>query len=413
MSALKSAHDLPKGGQMLASLPGSAALGRAKMILFVVGAACTLLFAVLALVLPGAQDAADDHGHAEGHASAAAIATDSPVPAAETGGAEEADHAAHDDHHAEVDESAPTNWKGAMAYSWLFAVVFFMTLCVGGIFWTLLHNASNSGWGVLVRRLMENLGAVIPLLFVLALPLIILPGARDALWEWMPKQAGIAEHAEAEVTDEVVKAAMVENANGVDVAKAELANVEQEVKGQLPKATPNLAYYLEQKVEVAKELVAEAEENAKAFSEESVVRERLIDEHVKHADVLLYGKKGFLNMGFWFFRFIFYAVALSGIIMLLRAWSMRQDVTGEAKYTLLSRRWSCGLLPLFAVAWDFPRFRLADGPRLHVVLDDVGRLPFRRLRPEFDVAADHHHDCLDQARSLQGSDQQRALLDHG
>jgi len=352
MSALKSAHDLPKGGQMLASLPGSAALGRAKMILFVVGVACTLLFAVLALVLPGAPDVAADHGHAEGHASAAAIADGAHAPAAETGGAEEADHAAHDSH-AAAGDSTPTNWEGAMAYSWLFAVVFFMTLCVGGIFWTLLHNASNSGWGVLVRRLMENLGSVIPLLFVLGLPLVVLPDARDALWEWLPKQAGIAEHAKAAVTDELVKETMAESARSVESAKANLATEEKEVKAKLTGATPNLAFYLNEKVEVARELLAEAERDAKKFSTESAVREHLVDEHIKHADILLYKKKGFLNKGFWLFRFVFYAVALSGIILLLRAWSLRQDVTGEAKYTLLSRRWSCGLLPLFAVAWTF------------------------------------------------------------
>ena len=331
---------------MLSSLPGSAALGRAKMILLVVGVACTLLFAILAMVLPGAPDTGDDHdhGHAEEHAAVTAV--DAHAPAAETGGAEETDHAAEAD-------SQPTNWSGAMAYSWLFAVVFFMTLCVGGIFWTLLHNASNSGWGVLVRRLMENLGSVIPLLFLLALPLVVLPGARDALWEWLPKQAGIAEHAEAAVTDDVVKAAMADSARSVELAKADLAKVEKEVEAQLPQASPNLAYYLNEKVEVARELVAEAEQEAKAYSNEGAVRDQLVDEHIKHSDILLYKKKGFLNKGFWLFRVVFYAVALSGIILLLRAWSMRQDVTGEAKYTLLSRRWSCGLLPLFAVAWTF------------------------------------------------------------
>jgi len=353
MSALKSAHDLPKGGQMLASLPGSAALGRAKMILFVIGVACTLLFAILALVLPGASEVHGDHEGGD-HASVEAHATagDTHQPAAETGGAEEADHAGHDDH-ADDEHSVPTNWSGSMAYSWLFAVVFFMTLCVGGIFWTLLHNASNSGWGVLVRRMMENLGSVIPLLFILGLPLVVLPGARDALWEWLPKQAAIAEHAEAEVNDDVVKAAMAESTARVDAAKADLASVEKEVEEQLADATPNLAYYLNEKVEVARELLTEAEQAAAENSNESAVRQRLVDEHVKHADILLYKKKGYLNWGFWFFRYFFYAVALSGIIMLLRYWSMRQDITGEAKYTLLSRRWSCGLLPLFAVAWTF------------------------------------------------------------
>ncbi len=59
---------------------------------------------------------------------------------------------------------------GAMGYSWLFAVIFFLSLAVGGLFWTLLHHASNSGWGTVVRRLMENLASLIPFMLILGLP---------------------------------------------------------------------------------------------------------------------------------------------------------------------------------------------------------------------------------------------------
>ena len=57
--------------------------------------------------------------------------------------------------------------RGSMAYSYLFGVMFFLTLAVGGIFWTLLHNATNSGWGTVVRRLMENLGSAFVFVFIL------------------------------------------------------------------------------------------------------------------------------------------------------------------------------------------------------------------------------------------------------
>ena len=70
------------------------------------------------------------------------------------------------------------------AYSWLFALFFFFTLAVGGCFWTLLHNVSNSGWGTSVRRVMENLGSVYPFLFIFAVPLLF-PGVQKYLFEWM------------------------------------------------------------------------------------------------------------------------------------------------------------------------------------------------------------------------------------
>ena len=72
----------------------------------------------------------------------------------------------------------------SFAYSWLFAVFFAFTFVVGGCFWILLHSASNSGWGVAIRRLWENLANMVPVLFVLALPLLYQP-MQEPLWEWM------------------------------------------------------------------------------------------------------------------------------------------------------------------------------------------------------------------------------------
>lgn len=46
--------------------------------------------------------------------------------------------------------------QGTYAYSWMFAYYFFLTLSIGGVFWTLLHNVSNSGWGTSVRRTFET-----------------------------------------------------------------------------------------------------------------------------------------------------------------------------------------------------------------------------------------------------------------
>jgi len=47
--------------------------------------------------------------------------------------------------------------RPAFTYSWLFAIFFSFTFVCGGCFWILLHNASNSSWGVVIRRLFENL----------------------------------------------------------------------------------------------------------------------------------------------------------------------------------------------------------------------------------------------------------------
>ncbi|MFK7911065.1 MAG: hypothetical protein AB8F34_10775 [Akkermansiaceae bacterium] len=73
---------------------------------------------------------------------------------------------------------------GRYAYSWLFAFAFFVSLTLGGAFWLLLHHVSNSGWGISVRRLMENLACVFPWMGIIAIPFLF-PQVQQHLFEWM------------------------------------------------------------------------------------------------------------------------------------------------------------------------------------------------------------------------------------
>ncbi len=72
----------------------------------------------------------------------------------------------------------------SFAYSWLYGFFFCATISMGGCFWPMLHNLSNSGWGTSVRRVMENLGFVFPFMVVFAIPFLF-PNVQTALWEWM------------------------------------------------------------------------------------------------------------------------------------------------------------------------------------------------------------------------------------
>lgn len=85
---------------------------------------------------------------------------------------------------------ASNQTKGNFAYSWLFAFYFFLTLSIGGCFWTLLHNVSNSGWGTSVRRTFENLGSTYPWMFLFGLPLLC-PQVQQYLYEWMNIHRGV------------------------------------------------------------------------------------------------------------------------------------------------------------------------------------------------------------------------------
>lgn len=61
--------------------------------------------------------------------------------------------------------------------------VFFLTLCLGALFFVLIQHLTRSGWSVVVRRLAELTAANVRLLAVLVLP--ILAFGMKPLYEWM------------------------------------------------------------------------------------------------------------------------------------------------------------------------------------------------------------------------------------
>jgi hypothetical protein len=75
------------------------------------------------------------------------------------------------------------------AYSWFLAFYFFFTIGMGAFFWVALHYACDSAWSVLVRRVWENMLALLPLMVVIFLPLLVIPELRDTLWKWMSPNA--------------------------------------------------------------------------------------------------------------------------------------------------------------------------------------------------------------------------------
>jgi hypothetical protein len=80
-------------------------------------------------------------------------------------------------------------------FSWLMAYLFFLSLALGALFFTLFMYACQGGWGIVVRRLCETVFATIPVMAVLFVPLVLglqelypwsVPGAaeQDALLRW-------------------------------------------------------------------------------------------------------------------------------------------------------------------------------------------------------------------------------------
>jgi len=71
------------------------------------------------------------------------------------------------------------------SFSWLLAYMFFLSLCLGGLGFTMLHHLFDASWSVPVRRIMEHLGALLRHMVWLWIPLAFL--APKYLYVWMHK----------------------------------------------------------------------------------------------------------------------------------------------------------------------------------------------------------------------------------
>ena len=107
---------------------------------------------------------------------------------------------AHADHHAETNTNAeaksdaeakadhneaaghgPSN-KKQFLFSWLTAFFFFTTLCLGGLFFVILHHLVRASWSTSLRRVAENLAMNVPIMAVCAAILALL-GFSD-VYHW-------------------------------------------------------------------------------------------------------------------------------------------------------------------------------------------------------------------------------------
>ncbi|HEX3818079.1 MAG TPA: hypothetical protein VHW03_07315 [Chthoniobacterales bacterium] len=74
------------------------------------------------------------------------------------------------------------------SFSWLFGFIFYFTLCVGCLFWTIVHHVTDAEWSVVVRRQLENVAVLLPVLAVLFLPVLFW---RKYLYRWMNLPLGV------------------------------------------------------------------------------------------------------------------------------------------------------------------------------------------------------------------------------
>lgn len=200
------------------------------------------------------------------------------------------------------------------SYSWLFAFMFFISLALGGCFWVTLHNVTNSGWGVSVRRLMENLGFVFPFMAVIAIPLMI-PSVQNDLYEWMETHREVA-HDYVNKDGELKYNARDEGKH--DYKQIMMLEESEKVDHGAYTSPPKYAF------------------------------------KAAHESLLTY-KAWYMNLPFWLTRIIGFFLLLGAGIWIQRKLSIDQDTDPKptCDRLILTRRLSCLIMPIFAVVATF------------------------------------------------------------
>lgn len=88
------------------------------------------------------------------------------------------------------------------AYSYLTAYMFFLSLCLGGLFLVILHHLFDAMWSVPTRRICEHLASLLfPWMLILFLPILanaLWASPENMIFEWMdPAKADHALHVKA------------------------------------------------------------------------------------------------------------------------------------------------------------------------------------------------------------------------
>lgn len=76
-------------------------------------------------------------------------------------------------------------------YSYLTAFSFWVSIGLGGLFFTMIHHLANATWSVVVRRLIESVMAVLPVLIVFFIPIAL---GLTTLYHWTDTTAVAADH---------------------------------------------------------------------------------------------------------------------------------------------------------------------------------------------------------------------------
>jgi hypothetical protein len=82
-----------------------------------------------------------------------------------------------------------------LQYAYLHGFMYFLTITLGGLFFTMALYITGAKWGIVIRRVPELVARNAPIMAILSLPIIIpLLFGSHALYEWADKEAVAKDH---------------------------------------------------------------------------------------------------------------------------------------------------------------------------------------------------------------------------
>src|SRR5262245_49933840 len=96
-----------------------------------------------------------------------------------------------------VKAQSGADWGTALVkqfgFSWLLAFMFYLSICLGGLFLVLMHHLFDASWSVPIRRVSEHIACLLPWMAVLFIPIAIL---APQIYPWMDMlRHGTTDHA--------------------------------------------------------------------------------------------------------------------------------------------------------------------------------------------------------------------------
>lgn len=73
-------------------------------------------------------------------------------------------------------------WPRQLLFSYLVAFMFFLSLSLGSLLLVMIHHLVDAGWSVPLRRVLEHLACLVPLLAVMFIPIAVF---APSLYSWM------------------------------------------------------------------------------------------------------------------------------------------------------------------------------------------------------------------------------------